>query len=152
MEFFLIPSYCANGTAAGEGDIIKRTRLADTLETIASQGADAFYKGPIAERTVKAAQDAGGILTLDDLANYSVVTREPLSIDWHGKYRVWGSSAPSSGAVVLSALKTASTYSDAELDAGGVNLTTHRLIEATKVCWLFSFLLLLLFLIHLLIA
>lgn len=125
--------YCANGTAAGVGDHIRRKRYADTLEIIGEKGVDAFYSGAIAKRSIQAIQSTGGIMTLDDLKNYSVQIRRPLSFDFHGKKRVWSSGAPSSGAVVLSALKVMSTYSDKEIKDVGVNLTTHRLIESTKV-------------------
>lgn len=125
--------YCANGTAAGLGDHIKRTRYADTLEIIGERGVDAFYYGPIANRSIEAIQSTGGIMTLDDLKNYSVQIRRPLHFDFHGNKRVWSSGAPSSGAVVLSALKVMSTYSDRDVKEVGVNLTTHRLIESTKV-------------------
>ena len=125
--------YCPNGTAVGLGDHIKRTRYADTLELIGQQGADAFYSGPIAQRSIAAIQARGGIMTRKDLRDYSVVLRKPLHFDFHGTKRVWSMGAPSSGAVVLSALKTMATYSEEETQAAGVNLTTHRLIEATKV-------------------
>jgi len=126
-------AYCANGTAADLGDHIKRSRYADTLEIIGEKGVDAFYSGPIANRTITAIQSTGGIMTEEDLKDYSVVIRKPLHFDYHGSKRVWSSVAPSSGAVVLSALKTMATYSEEETKKAGVNLTTHRLIEATKV-------------------
>jgi gamma-glutamyltranspeptidase/glutathione hydrolase len=125
--------YCANGTAAGLGDHIKRTRYADTLELIGEKGASAFYDGPVANRTIEAIQSTGGIMTRKDLKEYNVIIRKPLHFAYQGTKRVWSSGAPSSGAVVLSALKTMATYSDKEVEQAGVNLTTHRLIEATKV-------------------
>ncbi|UZJ50718.1 hypothetical protein CBS101457_000038 [Exobasidium rhododendri] len=127
--------YCPNGTAVGLGDHIKRTRYADTLEIIGEKGADAFYDGPIANRTIAAIQSTGGIMTKEDLRGYRVKIREPMKFDFHGSKRVWSSGAPSSGAVVLSALKTMATYSDEENDKAGSNLTTHRLIEATKFAY-----------------
>lgn len=127
--------YCSNGTAAGLGDLIKRERLAKTYEKIAKGGPDEFYKGDIAKRTVDTIQSRGGIMTLKDLAQYEAIIRHPLHIDIHGKHRVWSSGAPSSGAVVLSALKTVAQYGKDEFHDAGVNLTTHRLIEATKFAY-----------------
>jgi gamma-glutamyltranspeptidase/glutathione hydrolase len=126
-------AYCANGTAAGLGDHIKRTRYADTLELIGEKGVDAFYSGAIANRTITAIQSTGGIMTEKDLSGYNVKIRRPLHFDYDESKRVWSSGVPSSGAVVLSALKTMSTYNEKEVKEADVNLTTHRLIEATKV-------------------
>jgi gamma-glutamyltranspeptidase / glutathione hydrolase len=47
-----------------------RKRYADLLETIASKGPDCFYKGAIANTTIRIIQAAEGTMTLDDLANY----------------------------------------------------------------------------------
>lgn len=127
--------YCANGTAAILGDTIRRERLATTLEIIGREGPDAFYSGAIANRTVAAIQKNGGIMTLSDLAKYRAIIRKPYSIDFDEHQRVWSTGAPSSGAVVLSALKTISQYGQHHLDTAGVNLTTHRLIEATKLAY-----------------
>ena len=44
-----------------------------------------------------------GILTLDDLKNYTVEVREPLSLDYQD-YRVFTAGPPTSGVVLLSAL------------------------------------------------
>lgn len=61
--------FAPNGTRLGLGDIMTRKRYANTLEEIASQGADAFYEGAIAQTTIAALQKANGTMTLDDLRN-----------------------------------------------------------------------------------
>lgn len=53
-----------------EGDIIKRPKLAKTLEKIAEHGPSIFYKGEIGEKIVEDVQAKGGILTLQDLEEY----------------------------------------------------------------------------------
>uniref|UniRef100_A0A3Q2DXQ8 Gamma-glutamyltransferase 5a n=1 Tax=Cyprinodon variegatus TaxID=28743 RepID=A0A3Q2DXQ8_CYPVA len=60
------------GNLLKTGDIVKFEKLADTLETIANVGAEAFYSGRIAEDLVRDVQEAGGVLTLEDLASYKV--------------------------------------------------------------------------------
>ncbi|PWN37052.1 gamma-glutamyltranspeptidase [Meira miltonrushii] len=127
--------YCPNGTAAKLGDTIKNERLATTFEIIAKKGVDAFYTGAIANRTIETIRNAGGIMTMDDLKEYKAIDREPFSIEFPDNKRVYSSGAPSSGAVVLSALKTMSEYGLKALENDGVNLTTHRLIEATKFAY-----------------
>lgn len=54
--------------APGPGARFRRPELAATLRTIAEQGADSFYRGPLAERIAAAAAAGGGALGADDLA------------------------------------------------------------------------------------
>ncbi|KAH8836066.1 gamma-glutamyltranspeptidase [Flagelloscypha sp. PMI_526] len=125
--------YAPNGTVLGINETAYRKRYADTLETISKKGADAFYSGPIANRTAVAAQQAGGILTVEDLKNYTVVHRTPASISYRGKYKIFSTIAPSSGSIVLSTLKAFEGY-DGSAGPGDAdyNLTTHRLIQANR--------------------
>ncbi|OAL45363.1 gamma-glutamyltranspeptidase [Pyrenochaeta sp. DS3sAY3a] len=122
--------FAPNGTRLGAGDTITRRRYANTLHTIAKKGVAAFYSGNIARSTVTAVQKAGGILSLDDLASYSVKIREPLTITYRG-FKLTGCEAPSSGAVTLSALKLIERYGDIGREEL-LNLSTHRIIEAVK--------------------
>ncbi|MCH8501801.1 MAG: gamma-glutamyltransferase [Aliidiomarina sp.] len=77
--------------------------LAETLRAIAEQGADALHQGPIAEAIVAAVQNSEvqpGLLTLDDLASYQPVWREPVC----GSYRVFeicSMGPPSSGGITM---------------------------------------------------
>lgn len=70
-------------------------------------------------------------MTLEDLAGYKVVERSPVHVKFNG-YDLYATSAPSSGAVVLSTLQTLEAYGSKQREQAGYNLTTHRLIEATK--------------------
>lgn len=95
--------YEADGQPKAVGTILKSPAFAETLRAIAAQGADALYKGPIAEDIVTTiAEHPGnpGDMTLADLAAYKVEEREPVC----GTYRVWklcGMGPPSSGAVAI---------------------------------------------------
>ena len=123
--------FAPNGTRLGLGDVITRKRYATTLEAIAEGGADAFYHdGPIARATIETVQNNSGIMTMSDLEDYAIELREPLMVDYRG-YRVASTSAPSSGAVVLSVLNTISGY-DEMGDAEMRNISTHRLDEAMR--------------------
>lgn len=53
-----------------EGDIITRPKLAETLEIIAEQGADAFYKGDVGKRFTDDVKSLGGYITMEDLQSY----------------------------------------------------------------------------------
>lgn len=95
--------YEPDGRPKAVGTILKNPAFAATLHAIALQGADALYKGPIAEdivATVTGHPTNPGDLTLADLAAYTVEEREPVC----GDYRVWricGMGPPSSGAVAI---------------------------------------------------
>ncbi|KAL8925685.1 MAG: hypothetical protein Q9208_003368 [Pyrenodesmia sp. 3 TL-2023] len=122
--------FAPNGTRLGLGDILTRRRYADTLETIARRGANAFYTGPIANATIQALQAKNGTMTLEDLKNYTVAIRKPASINYRD-FKLTSCSAPSSGEVVLSAFNTIEGYPDIGSPAA-LNLSTHRLDEAIR--------------------
>ncbi|CAO1632448.1 unnamed protein product [Sympodiomycopsis kandeliae] len=122
-------TYCPGGKIAVEGQKITRPRYGKVLATIAREGPDAFYHGAIAKRTIAAIKDNNGTMILEDLANYKAVEREPVSVKFLN-HTLYATAAPSSGAVILSALQTVAQYSD--LKQVNRDLATHRLIEATK--------------------
>lgn len=122
--------FCPDGTRLGLGETITRKRYADTLEAIANHGPDVFYNGPIAQSTINAVQAANGTMVLEDLHNYTVLTRDTAQIDYRG-YRVTSTTSPSSGVIALSILGILDTYDDF-LAPDNVNLSTHRLDEAIR--------------------
>ncbi|KAJ7693149.1 gamma-glutamyltranspeptidase [Mycena rosella] len=127
--------YAPEGKLLKQGDTVYRKRYADTLEQISMHGADAFYTGKIATNIAEAAFARGGILTTHDLANYSAIVREPVNITYRNS-RIFSTVAPSSGAVVLSALKVFEGYRGNYTDSDPeINVTTHRLIEATQFAY-----------------
>lgn len=94
----------ASGAPLQVGTILKNPAYAETLKAIASGGADAFYKGPIAEgivQTVRGAEGNPGVLSLTDLANYRTKQRDPVCINYRA-LDVCGMGPPSSGAVAVS--------------------------------------------------
>lgn len=103
-----------------------------TLEKIGRHGASAFYEGELAEEMVKVTQETNGTLTLDDLKSYKALPKRPISIDFRG-FKLYSTGAPSSGAVMLSTLKTMEQY-PAE-DLSDTNLTTHRFLEAMRFAY-----------------
>ncbi|KAK4120862.1 gamma-glutamyltranspeptidase [Parathielavia appendiculata] len=124
--------FAPNGTLLQLGDTITRLRYADSLERIAGQGPDVFYKGNIAQSMVGFIRKMNGTLTLDDLEGYTVDVKPSLNITY-GDYRLFTTEAPSSGAVMFSILKTMEQY-PAE-DQTDTNLTTHRFAEAMKFAY-----------------
>lgn len=92
--------FAPNGSPLLEGDIYKREKLAKTLIAIAKEGSDALYYGKIARAMVEDVQAEGGILTMEDLANYTVVVTKPITGETWG-HTVLGFPPPSSGGVGL---------------------------------------------------
>jgi gamma-glutamyltranspeptidase/glutathione hydrolase len=95
--------YDANGQPWPVGHRLKNPALAETFETIASEGADAFYRGEIARDIAKAVQTDPrhpGPLSEEDLANYRAKERQTICVPYRGR-RVCGAGPPSSGAVAV---------------------------------------------------
>ncbi|KAF4120059.1 gamma-glutamyltranspeptidase / glutathione hydrolase [Geosmithia morbida] len=125
--------FAPNGTLVGLGDTLTRKRYADTLETIAKEGVDAFYTGPIANATITALRQHKGNMVLEDLANYTVALRKPAQIKYHD-HLATATNAPSGGVVALSALNILSGYDNLG-DPAAVNISTHYLDEALRFAY-----------------
>ena len=89
------------GMPLKEGALRKNPALANTLEHIASEGADYLYKGKLADKIVKAVNGASinpGNITKDDLAGYVALERQPVCGEYR-KQRICGMAPPSSGGI-----------------------------------------------------
>ncbi|MDX1603210.1 MAG: gamma-glutamyltransferase, partial [Salinimicrobium sediminis] len=82
------------------GDTLKNAALAATLEALVQEGKDEFYRGKIAEKIVAFLQEKGGLISMQDLAAYEAVWREPVSFTYDD-LRVISMSPPSSGGIVM---------------------------------------------------
>ncbi|ONG19246.1 gamma-glutamyltransferase, partial [Escherichia coli] len=86
------------GAPLKKGDKLVQANLAKSLEMIAENGPDEFYKGTIAEQIAQEMQKNGGLITKEDLAAYKAVERTPISGDYRG-YQVYSMPPPSSGGI-----------------------------------------------------
>jgi gamma-glutamyltranspeptidase/glutathione hydrolase len=121
----------SDGTSPHEGDTLVQSDLAATLEAIAAQGPNGFYQGAVAEKLAKGIQDAGGIMTADDLNSYQPVIRTPVRGSYRG-YDIVSMPQPSSGGtVLLETLNILEGYNLHEMGAASVN-ALHLEIEAMK--------------------
>ncbi|HLJ44626.1 MAG TPA: gamma-glutamyltransferase [Bryobacteraceae bacterium] len=82
------------------GDKLIQAELAATLTRIRNEGSHDFYEGETAHRLATAMKENGGLITLDDLKNYKVAEREPLTGKYRG-YEIITSPPPSSGGIGL---------------------------------------------------
>ena len=119
-----------------EGATLKRPDLGWTLQRLRAGGADAFYKGPVAQEIVKAVRAAGGLMTEQDLADYTATVRPPLEGAYRG-LRVLSMPPPSSGGVAL--IETLGILSnvyrtdeDVRREGRGSSAYLHVLAEALK--------------------
>lgn len=90
--------------AVAPGDTLRNPKYAVTLRKIAQGGADAFYKGDIAEEIIKTVRDVArdnpGLLSMEDLAGYEAKERKPVCGSYRG-YKVCSMGEPSSGGLTL---------------------------------------------------
>jgi gamma-glutamyltranspeptidase/glutathione hydrolase len=82
------------------GDTLKIPVLAATLERIAKNGRDEFYKGETAKILAKHMQDRGGIITEEDLAGYEAIWRDPVVFSYRD-LKIISMAPPSSGGMTL---------------------------------------------------
>lgn len=123
----------ASGNLLNPGDIVKFEKLAETLEVIATRGPDAFYSGKIAEDLISDIQEAGGTLTLQDLAAFRVNVSDAWAFPL-GDFQMYIPPPPAGGALLSLVLNIMKGY---DLDTESLKpeqktLAYHRYIEAFK--------------------
>jgi gamma-glutamyltranspeptidase/glutathione hydrolase len=112
-------------------DLLVQSDLGYTLKRIAEQGDLGFYKGQTAKLIVQQMQRSGGLITLDDLAKYQVVERQPVC----GSYKQHSLCAmppPSSGGIHL--IQMLNILENFELSKMGHNSAAyiHHLVESMR--------------------
>lgn len=113
------------------GELFVQKDLADVLRRIRDSGHDGFYRGRTAELIAAEMERGGGLITLDDLASYEAVEREPIS----GTYRehtIISMPPPSSGGVALIQLLNAVEPYDVRGLGYQSSSTVHLMGEAMR--------------------
>jgi len=118
-----------NGEVPAKGYVIKQADLAVTLEAMAKNGRDGFYKGPVARQLVRGVKSAGGIFTQKDLDNYKIIEREPVRATYRG-VKVTSAAPPSSGGVAL--VEMFNILSGFDLDKEDEVTRKHLIVEAMR--------------------
>jgi gamma-glutamyltranspeptidase len=140
-----------SGEVPEEGSIIKNPDLARTYRLIAEHGSDIFYEGEIAEAIIKAVNSPpvvrdpeyskvssrwesefgvlDGEMTLDDLKNYEVITREPTKVEYHD-YEVYGIPPSTSGGVTVG--ETLNILEPYDLESMPKAQALHYYLEASR--------------------
>ncbi len=125
--------FLRDGRAPVAGEVMKNPQLAETLEAVAKGGADAFYRGPIAEEIASVIQAKGGYLTAEDLATHEAIDLTPVSTEYRG---VTVAELPPNGQgiIALVMLELMKRFDWEELDPMGAE-RFHLQMEITKLAY-----------------
>jgi len=113
------------------GDNFTQPELAATLKRIRDQGARDFYEGETAQRLAAAMKTNGGLITLEDLKNYKVVERQPLTGSYHG-YNIIAAPPPSSGGIGMLQILGMLEGSGYEQSGAGSATAIHYVAECER--------------------
>jgi gamma-glutamyltranspeptidase/glutathione hydrolase len=127
--------YKPGGELYKAGEILKQPDLAWSLRQIADHGADAFYKGEIARRFAADMKANNGLITLEDLAAYRPVVREPLMGTYRGYAVATTPPASAGGATLLQMLNTLEHFDLKALGGAGSSGALHVMAEAMKLAY-----------------
>ncbi len=122
-----------DGRAPEKGEIWKNANLANTLETIAKGGRDAFYKGKIAHVIGDYFKANGGFLSYEDMAAHKGEWVEPIKTNYRG-YDVYELPPNGQGLAALEILNTLEGY-DLKKFGFGSPEHVHLFVEAKKLAW-----------------
>lgn len=129
------PASLAQFTRGGEpyraGELLVQADLAATLQRIAAEGPDGFYRGRTAELIVREMARGGGLITLADLAGYRAQKRVPLCGSYRG-YEILSLPPPSSGGVALLTMLNILEHYDLRALGPGTAPALHLLAEAMR--------------------
>lgn len=123
--------FTLNGEPLKEGFVFKQPDLAKTLRLIKEKGKDGFYKGEVAELIERQSGLMGGIITKEDLENYSVVEKEPVKGTYRGFQIVSMPPSSSGGIALIEALNILENYSFQKEDWNS-STYIHRMVEALR--------------------
>ena len=123
--------YKPDGSNYEVGELWKQPDLAWTLSEIAEHGDEAFYSGSVAKKIVADMKAHNGLITMQDLADYEIVEREPVRGSFRG-YEIAAMPAPSSGGThVIQMLNILENFPLAKMGPESAD-SLHIMAEAMK--------------------
>jgi len=126
--------YKVGGVPYEFGERLAQADLADSLQLIADEGPDAFYRGAIAEKIVAEMESGGGLIDMQSLAAYRPAEREVLRGDYRG-YEIVTMPPPSSGGVhVIQMLNVLEHFPVATFGVGSAD-SVHLLAEVMRLAY-----------------
>jgi gamma-glutamyltranspeptidase/glutathione hydrolase len=126
--------YRSGGEPYEAGERFVQPDLADTLQAIADDGPDAFYRGAIAQKIVAQMEKHGGLVDAESLAAYEPVIREPARGIYRG-FEVVTMPPPSSGGIhVVQMLNILENFPIADFGSGSAD-SVHVLAESARLAF-----------------
>ena len=125
--------FTIEGRAPIEGEIWYNHNLANTLELLANEGRDAFYKGIIAEQIDQYMQKNGGFLAYEDMSSHKGDWIEPVSTNYRG-YDVWQLPPNGQGIAVLQILNLMELFDLSDMDSMSPDYV-HLFTEVKKIVY-----------------
>ena len=126
-------TFLLGGRAPKAGELFRNPNLAGSLRRIAEHGRDGYYKGPTAQAIVDVVREKGGVMTLEDLAEFQPEWVEPLRTT----YRGWTVSELPPNGQGIAALEMLNILEQFPLRDWGFHSTRtlHAMIEAKKLAY-----------------
>ncbi|MGI8690936.1 MAG: gamma-glutamyltransferase [Thermomicrobiales bacterium] len=126
--------FLPDGAPPQPGATIVRSDYAETLRAIAISGPDALYRGPVGELVAVDMAANGGLITMDDLANYQVIERTPVRGAYRGHEIVSMGPVSSGGTHIIEMLNILSGF-DLAASGFGTARTIHLMAEALRIAF-----------------
>ncbi|KDE37315.1 gamma-glutamyltransferase [Kosakonia radicincitans UMEnt01/12] len=124
-------TYLHNGQPPKAGSRFRQPALAATLQHLAEEGLESFYRGPLAGRLARGMAQYGLPVTLEDLQQHHARRTTPLHLQ-HSQGDVWNLAPPTQGLVSLAILGITDRLAMENADDAA---TVHRIVEATKLAF-----------------
>jgi gamma-glutamyltranspeptidase/glutathione hydrolase len=122
-----------NGATPKKGEMFKNPALANTYKQIANTYGEAFYKGDIAKNIATFIQEQGGLLSVEDLANFIPEWIDPVSTNYRG-YDVWELPPNGQGIAALQILNILENYDIPSMELDSAEYV-HLFTEAKKLAF-----------------
>jgi gamma-glutamyltranspeptidase/glutathione hydrolase len=126
-----VAQFSKKGVPYEAGEILKQPDLARTLQRIAAQGPDGFYRGEVAELVEKEMKANGGLITRQDMAAYQAKKRVPIRGSYRG-YEVLSMPPISSGGVALIQMLNILEGYDLAASGFGSARSVHLIAESMR--------------------
>lgn len=127
--------YLPSDHAPKLGEVFRNPDLAWSLQQVAEHGRDGYYKGEISKRILETIKRHGGVMTAQDLAEFSAEWVEPISTTYRD-WTVYEIPPNGQGLAALLMLNIMETFPFGQKDWGfGSTNALHTMIEAKKLAY-----------------
>ncbi len=125
--------YLPQGRPPRTGEVLANPDLATSLQLIASEGPEAFYRGRLAQQIVRYCRDHGGLFTEKEFAEHRSEVYDPIQTTYRG-LTVYTTAPPSQGVILLALLNIIEGFQPDQL-RWGTPEAVHLMVEAKKLAF-----------------